>query len=79
MALVVLIAVTIPYFSDFMNLIGAVANTLLIYIFPVVFHAKLFGVSRGLLSALILVVGCIGGGMGTLDALSNLYHDVMRR
>jgi amino acid permease len=71
--LVVIVSITIPYFSDFMNLIGAVANTLLIYIFPVVvnhilfnpqFHFKLFKIrtiSTYILSAFIVIVGIIAG------------------
>lgn len=68
MASVVLVACTIPFFADFMNLIGAVANTLLIFIFPVVvfysliqFHAKLFKVKNIAMSIIILLVGIIGG------------------
>lgn len=83
MVAIVFVSCTIPYFSDLMTLIGAVANTLLIFIFPVIFHLKLFpNVKRPLLyyilTAFILTVGIIGGSMGTLDALKALYHDITK-
>lgn len=38
-----LIAMLIPYFADCMSLLGAVASTFLMFIFPIVFDWKLFG------------------------------------
>lgn len=75
LAAVAIIAISVPFFADFMNLIGAVANTLLIYIFPVVFHTRLTN-RISIVKIIVLVVGILGGTMGTIDALTALYRDM---
>lgn len=76
---VVLISTTIPYFAHVMTLIGAVANTLLIFVFPIVFNAKL--VKQGVwglgLGCVVVSVGLVGGSLGTADAVSALYRDML--
>ncbi|KAI9348790.1 transmembrane amino acid transporter protein-domain-containing protein [Zopfochytrium polystomum] len=37
------LAMAVPFFDDFMTLLGAAANTALIFVFPVLFDFKLFG------------------------------------
>ena len=75
---VVTVALLIPYFADFMTLIGAVANTLLIFVFPIVFDAKLNGLGPWrlcLVHGFILLIGLVGGSLGCYQALLALYHD----
>ena len=74
------IALLIPFFDDFMTFIGSIANTLLIFIFPIVFHFKLFGfkhltVTELALRCVILVIGCFGGLLGGYQAVKALYND----
>ena len=79
--LVCLISTTLPFFSDMMSLIGAVSNTMLIFILPVLFN---FYLGEGnttttyILGLGIMVIGLFGGTLGTYDAVQALYHDVMR-
>ncbi|KAI8911046.1 transmembrane amino acid transporter protein-domain-containing protein [Gorgonomyces haynaldii] len=75
---IVSVSVALPFFSDVMNLIGALSNTLLIFVFPIVFHWKLFGVQRPILSVAILAIGLVGGFIGTKDAFIALYRDIMQ-
>ena len=77
---VTLVAMAIPYFADFMSLIGSISNTLLIFIFPILFHHKLFGwahVSKreNATRILILIVGLLAGLIGGSEALAALYRD----
>ena len=77
---VTLVAMAIPYFADFMSLIGSISNTLLIFIFPILFHYKLFGwahVSKreNATRILILIVGLLAGLIGGSEALAALYRD----
>ncbi|KAJ3069743.1 hypothetical protein HDU98_007199 [Podochytrium sp. JEL0797] len=81
MAFVVAMALAIPFFKDFMTLLGALANTALIFIFPVVFDFKLFGfhgrpLFDKVFGIVILIVGVFGGFVGGYEAIVNLINDV---
>ncbi|KAI9206866.1 transmembrane amino acid transporter protein-domain-containing protein [Polychytrium aggregatum] len=76
-----LISIVIPFFADVMTLLGAVANTLLVFVFPVLFDFRLFGFrnrspfEKGI-GILILLVGTLGGCVGGFDALRALWNDI---
>ncbi|KAJ3399824.1 hypothetical protein CcCBS67573_g04157 [Chytriomyces confervae] len=81
MVVIVLLAIAIPFFKDFMTLLGAVANTALIFVFPVIFDFQLFGfqnrsTSEKVFGILILVVGVFGGVVGGFEAIVALVHDI---
>ncbi|ORY46340.1 hypothetical protein BCR33DRAFT_715453 [Rhizoclosmatium globosum] len=81
MGVIVGLAIAIPFFKDFMTLLGAVANTALIFVFPVVFDFKLFGFKDRPLfdkvfGILILIVGVFGGVVGGFEAIVALINDI---
>jgi amino acid permease len=79
------ISVMLPYFSDMINLVGAVSNTMLIFVLPIVCDyvlATKAGIKKSwnelVLGLFIVIIGVVGGGFGTLDALIALYHNIQR-
>jgi amino acid permease len=75
-----LIACAIPFFADFMTLIGSVSNTMLVFVFPIIFHYKLFGtqnisVTEHIMRVGIIALGVLAGVMGGMEAVYNLYMD----
>ncbi|KAI8929207.1 transmembrane amino acid transporter protein-domain-containing protein [Entophlyctis helioformis] len=80
MVFIAVVSITVPFFSDLMTFLGAVANTMLIFVFPVVFYYKIFGVAgRGVaelaFAGLIIAVGIMGGCIGGYESLVALYND----
>ncbi|KAJ3315441.1 hypothetical protein HDV04_002983 [Boothiomyces sp. JEL0838] len=76
------LSVFLPYFADLMNLVGAVSNTMLIFILPIILDHVLHptkSVPKILLHLFILLIGFTGGSMGTYDALLALYNDVTNK
>lgn len=83
MIFVCALALAVPFFEDIMILIGSISNTLLIFIFPVVFHYRIFGsdhVSKWEHAARITIVcvGLLAGSVGGFQAISKLYNDIIR-
>ncbi|KAI9360120.1 transmembrane amino acid transporter protein-domain-containing protein [Pilaira anomala] len=77
MAVVCVIACTVPHFGALMSLIGAFANCALIFIFPVVFYLKLTGVRNKPFyelawCLLVVVLGVVGLIFGTMEAIKEL-------
>ncbi|CAG8441396.1 441_t:CDS:2 [Acaulospora colombiana] len=80
----VYVAVTLPYFSDLMALLGSMGNGILISIMPIMFWIRLFGWSR--LNGwkekswviFTLTFAFLGAITGTLDALNALWKDINR-
>jgi hypothetical protein len=74
------ISVSLPYFADLLSLIGAVSNTMLIFVLPIACDFilnKNTGISY-VIGGGIMVIGLIGGSMGTYEALIALYNDITR-
>ncbi|CAG8753014.1 7385_t:CDS:2 [Cetraspora pellucida] len=73
------IAVFVPFFGDFMALLGALSVCAIVFILPVVFYLKLFGFNISILELLwnlfVMIVGIIGCVIGTADAVSALLKD----
>ncbi|KAI8987699.1 transmembrane amino acid transporter protein-domain-containing protein [Mycotypha africana] len=76
------IAVFVPFFGDFMSLLGAFANCAVVFLLPVIFYYKLTGI-RGkawwdyvlaVLTILIGVVGLIFGTISSIEALNRDFH-----
>lgn len=69
-----------PFFGDFMSLLGAFSNCALVFIFPVIFYFKLTGI-RGkpwyeyVLGVLTLLMGIVGLIFGTISAIEALNND----
>ncbi|KAF9392075.1 hypothetical protein CPB97_004371 [Podila verticillata] len=77
MILVATIALFFPYFGQMMSLLGALSEGVLIFVFPVVFYLKLYGIKKVgklelLAMALIVVIGVAGTVIGTIDAVKEL-------
>jgi amino acid permease len=73
------ISASLPFFSDLMALIGAVSNTMLIFILPVLFNfylGKTNTTTTYILGLLIMLTGLVGGTLGTYDAVKALYIDI---
>jgi amino acid permease len=73
------ISMSLPFFSDMMSLVGAVSNTMLIFVLPILCDFKLFEKNNFVLGCLIIIIGLVGGGIGTFDALTALYEDIIHR
>ena len=64
-----------------MILIGSISNTMLIFIFPIAFHYKIFGsiyVTKWehLARLSIVCIGIVAGSVGGYQAILKLYHDM---
>ncbi|KAI8842477.1 transmembrane amino acid transporter protein-domain-containing protein [Chytridium lagenaria] len=73
-------AMAVPFFADFMTLLGAIANTNLIFVFPVLFDFSLYGfrnrpLKDKIIGILILLVGVYGGVIGGYEAIMALVRD----
>ncbi|GAA5812618.1 hypothetical protein MFLAVUS_006075 [Mucor flavus] len=77
MAVIGVVACTVPHFGALMSLIGAFANCALIFIFPVVFYLKLTGVRNKpyyelAWCLLVVILGIVGLVFGTIEAIKEL-------
>ncbi|KAJ2961139.1 hypothetical protein NQZ79_g3581 [Umbelopsis isabellina] len=80
MVVVAIVAIFVPYFGDFMSMLGAVANCMIIFAFPVLCYWRLTGIRNkpiyelawGFLCILLGIVGLI---FGSIDAGRALYSD----
>ncbi|KAI8974321.1 transmembrane amino acid transporter protein-domain-containing protein [Pilobolus umbonatus] len=80
MAILVVLACFIPYFSDFMGLIGALANCGLVFLLPVLCYLKLTGVRNKpwyelAFCVLTLFLGIVGCVFGTIDSVKALIRN----
>jgi amino acid permease len=80
MGVLVILAIFIPYFDDFMGLIGALSNCGLVFLLPILCYLKLTGIRSKpwyelAFCALTLFLGIIGCVFGTIDAIKSLIHD----
>ncbi|KAK9765047.1 hypothetical protein K7432_006932 [Basidiobolus ranarum] len=74
------IAVIVPFFGDFMSLIGALSECMTVFVLPVVCYLKLYGwrrcnIPQLIWFALTIVVGTIGCIWGSIDAVITLKKD----
>ncbi|ORX94380.1 hypothetical protein K493DRAFT_408017 [Basidiobolus meristosporus CBS 931.73] len=75
-----LIAVIVPYFGDFMSLIGALSECMTVFVLPVICYLKLYGwrrcnIPQLIWFALTIVIGTIGCVWGSIDAVITLKKD----
>ena len=80
MGILVILAIFIPYFDDFMGLIGALSNCGLVFLLPVLCYLKLTGFRNKpwwelAFCALTLLMGIVGCVFGTIDAIKALIFD----
>ncbi|KAL7313447.1 hypothetical protein PS15m_007196 [Mucor circinelloides] len=80
MVILVILAAFIPFFDDFMGLIGALANCGLVFLLPILCYLKLTGVRNKpwyelAFCALTLFLGIIGCVFGTIDSIKALIKD----
>ncbi|ORZ19720.1 transmembrane amino acid transporter protein-domain-containing protein [Absidia repens] len=80
MAILVILAIFVPFFDDFMGLIGALANCGLVFLLPVICYLKLTGVRNKPLyelafCALTILLGIVGVIFGSKDAIESLITD----
>ncbi|CAO3600707.1 unnamed protein product [Absidia cylindrospora] len=74
------IAIEVPYFGDFLSLLGAFSNCGLVLIFPVAFYLRLTGIRNKpfyelIVCFLIVVLGIVGLIFGTISAVRALVAD----
>ncbi|KAG2205167.1 hypothetical protein INT46_003476 [Mucor plumbeus] len=77
---IAVIAIYVPYFGDFMSLLGAFSNCALILIFPVLFYLKLTGWRNKnwgelILCFFVVLLGIVGLIFGTKSAIEALKTD----
>ncbi|KAK9721637.1 hypothetical protein K7432_003264 [Basidiobolus ranarum] len=75
------VAIKLHFFSDVMTLLGAISNSMLIFVLPVLFNFKLFGVrnasaTKFIWSGIIVTVGILCCCLGTYQAMNNLIRKV---
>ncbi|CAO0798380.1 unnamed protein product [Mucor circinelloides] len=80
MVILVILAAFIPFFDDFMGLIGALANCGLVFLLPILCYLKLTGVRNKpwyelAFCALTLFLGIVGCVFGTIDSIKALIKD----
>jgi amino acid permease len=80
MVILVILAAFIPFFDDFMGLIGALANCGLVFLLPPLCYLKLTGVRNKpfyelAFCALTLLLGIVGCVFGTIDSIRALIKD----
>jgi hypothetical protein len=80
------IAVTVPYFADWMELLGALGNGVLQVAVPIAIWLKLYGweeLEYGKLEqawiVFILTFSAAAAIIGTCDAFGQLYEDIIGR
>ncbi|RHZ45627.1 hypothetical protein Glove_668g19 [Diversispora epigaea] len=77
-------AINLPYFSDFMALLGAMGNGVLLNFMPIVVWLKLFGWNQlngwkeKIWVIFALILSSLGAVIGTWDALIALWLDINR-
>ncbi|KAG0358212.1 hypothetical protein BGZ54_010536 [Gamsiella multidivaricata] len=74
------IACTVPYFGDFLSLLGALGNCTLIFVLPILCYFKLIGWRHLkwyelLWCAIIVIIGVISAIIGSIDAIKALKTD----
>lgn len=70
----------VPFFADFMSLIGALANCGLVFLLPILCYLKLTGWRNKkwyelVFCAITIFLGIVGCVFGTIDAIRALVHD----
>lgn len=73
------IACTVPYFGDFLSLLGALGNCTLIFVLPILCYFKLIGWRTMkwyelLWCAVIVIIGVISAVIGSIDAIKALKN-----
>ncbi|KAF9281073.1 hypothetical protein BGZ74_002456 [Mortierella antarctica] len=71
------IACVVPFFGDFLSLLGAMGNCSLIFVMPVVFYFKLIGwrqlkAYELVWCAIIVIIGVVSAIIGSIDAVKAL-------
>ncbi|KAF8977724.1 hypothetical protein BGZ46_007154 [Entomortierella lignicola] len=74
------IACTVPYFGDFLSLLGALGNCTLIFVLPILCYFKLIGWRQMrwyelVWCAIIVIIGLISAVIGSIDAIKALKND----
>jgi vesicular inhibitory amino acid transporter len=80
-AFVTILSVFLPYFQQFVSLVGAVSSSLTLFFFPVLCHLKIFGIKGRpiwtyILMFIILAVGVLSFVLGTIDSIKDFIKAV---
>ncbi|KAI8054431.1 transmembrane amino acid transporter protein-domain-containing protein [Syncephalis plumigaleata] len=78
--LLTVVAMVVPYFGDFMALLGALANCMIVFVLPIFCYLRLFGwwsVRKITLAwcFLIVAIGLFACVLGAIDAIKALHKD----
>ncbi|KAK4515085.1 TATA-binding protein (TBP) [Mucor velutinosus] len=79
-----ILAMFIPYFSDFMALVGTILSDTLSFVLPSIFWLKLNWYRshktdyEAIVCFIVAMVGVFCATFGTIDAAKQLYHDYVR-
>ncbi|KAF9944433.1 hypothetical protein BGZ65_012060 [Modicella reniformis] len=74
------IACTVPYFGDFLTLLGALGNCTLIFVLPILCYFKLIGWRHMkwyelVWCAIIVLIGIVSAIIGSIDAIKAISAD----
>eukprot|EP00301_Raphidiophrys_heterophryoidea_P009114 c1343_g1_i2.p1 GENE.c1343_g1_i2~~c1343_g1_i2.p1 ORF type:complete len:268 (-),score=70.32 c1343_g1_i2:174-977(-) len=72
------VAFFVPYFPEFMTLVGACCITMMVFVLPIVFNFRLRGHLLGfpekIWGVLILITGLVGGINGAWQGMRDMVH-----
>ncbi|KAF9933074.1 hypothetical protein FBU30_006575 [Linnemannia zychae] len=76
------IACTVPFFGNFLSLLGALGNCSLIFVLPIIFYFKLIGwrhlkYHELAWCAFIVIIGLISAVIGSIDAIKALRESFL--
>lgn len=87
----VVVAIYIPYFADFMTLVGALCLTMIVFILPVIFNWILrdrrlaegvegetgLPILEKVWGVIVIVAGAAGGGIGSYQAVQSIVSKLI--
>ncbi|KAJ9053527.1 hypothetical protein DSO57_1023372 [Entomophthora muscae] len=76
-----LIAIFVPFFSDLMGLVGAIASSIIVFLVPTICHYKLYGFRNRPMwhhpvTLAVVVMGLMGLVLGAISALETLIDHI---
>ncbi|KAI9296697.1 hypothetical protein K502DRAFT_323628 [Neoconidiobolus thromboides FSU 785] len=75
----VLISMYVPFFQDFMSIIGAIFNCLIVFLIPIACNFKLFGIRNRpiweyVIATITIIIGIVCLILGAIDSVKSLIR-----
>ncbi|KAJ1944697.1 hypothetical protein EC988_005923, partial [Linderina pennispora] len=77
------VALAIPYFSDFLELISSIACVTMFALLPITCYVKLYGFKvvrwyEAIWMGFVLILGMVASIWGSVDAIKSLISDITK-